>query len=388
MANDDSRSLAPRTGTVARREFSGTEVARTAETAVSAAAAQARAEVEAMYVMALQRPRDIVAVEQKLIRECGRRGFAEAATYSIPRGGSTITGPSIRFAEAALRALGNVHVRTSITYEDEERRVGTVTVIDLEANVPLSAGFTIDKTIERRKASPKDTVLGERVNSTGQTVYRIAATEADVLMKQESVVARLRRNLILQLLPGDLRDEALDECARTLREGDAADPMATAKKLAAAFGGIGISTTQLRDYLGHAVDQVTPDEAKELRGIYSALRDGATTWSEVVNSRSEAREEKTPPSPAEQNEKGKLIGQLATWRLQDAQAYEAALAECKVQKGVAPSALDLEQLRKVARLLDTGELPGGDEEQKSGDDAERKQWVDTATKGVDGGEEA
>lgn len=343
--------MSPRGGEVVRREFGAVEQSRSPETAVTAAAAQARAAVEAMYVMALKQPRDLMAVRDRLLTECRRKGFAESATYRLPRGGKTIEGPSIRFAEAAARALHNIHVRTSITYEDDERRVGEVTVIDLEANLPLSAGFTLDKTVERRNIKAGDVVVSERVNSTGQTVFRIVANEADILMKQESLVARLRRNLILQLLPGDLRDEAMEACAQTMAAGDGADPKATAKKIADYFGALGVSVAALRDYLGHALDQVTPDEAKDLRGVYSAIKDGQTSWAEVMEAKRNGGETTAPMTPDEKAEKAKLIKDLAIARTQGNAAYDAAMKAAGVASGVPALNLPIETLRKVAAIL-------------------------------------
>jgi hypothetical protein len=40
--------------------------------------------------------------------ECDRPRFAEVARYSKPQGSTKVTGPSIRFVEAALRCLGNI----------------------------------------------------------------------------------------------------------------------------------------------------------------------------------------------------------------------------------------------------------------------------------------
>lgn len=356
MSSMDEHS--PRGGEVVRREFGGNSIERRAETAVSAAAAQARAAVEAMYVMALQRPRDIVEVRERLLAECRRKGFAESAVYHLPRGGKTIEGPSIRFAEAGLRALGNAHVRTTITYEDDERRVGEVTVIDLERNTPLSASFTIDKTVERKSIKGGEAVLGERTNSSGLTVYRVAATEADVLMKQEAIVARLRRNLILQLLPGDLRDEALELCERTLVAGDGADPRATAKKIGDSFNALGIGAAQLREYLGHPVDQVTPEEAKDLRGVYSAIKDGQTTWSEVVESRRGGADATPAQTAEEKSERAGLLRSLADHRVKDSARYDFAMREAGIATGIPATSLSLDVLRKVAGAMAANQATG------------------------------
>jgi len=364
----------PATGTTRREEFGGLEHRRSAETAVSAAAAQAQAQVQAMYIMALQRPRDWMAVREKLLNECERRGLAEVARYTLPwmidqKTRKPVTGPSIRLAEAALRSMTNIHVKTMITYDDEQRRIGEVLVIDLETNTPLAAGFSIEKSREVKKLKGGEVVLGERVNSNGETTYRIIADEAQVNQKQESIVSRHLRNLILRILPGDLLDEALAQCDETLEREDEQDPAGTAKKIADGFHSLGISATQLRDYLGHAVDQVTPDEARDLRGVYSALKDQQTTWTEVM----ESRHADQPATTDEKASKALLLKRIATARIQDGKAYAAAREYAGVGSGVQDSALPVETLTRMAESLDAAAGTGA---AKPAMDPEIKSYMD------------
>lgn len=374
-------------GIVAREELGSREVARTAETAVSAAAAHAVGMVKAMHAMALERPRDLIVVREKLLAECRRPKFAECARYKLPRGGKDITGPSVRFAEAAARALTNLHRRTTILYEDDERRLGEVTIVDLESNLPYCSGFTIDKTVERRTIKPGDVVLSERLNSKGEAVYRIIATEAEVQQKQESLVSRIRRNLILELLPGDIKDEALEECSATLRRADSADPRATAKKLADSFQSLGIPAAQLQQYLGHAVDTVTPEEAEDLRGIYSAIADRETTWAEVM----EAKSVGVSATTDERKEKVHLQKLLGTARVKDVKAYEKAMADAGVKGKPNAAQLPVETLRKVAVALGLVEQAKVEPEASGGGvQSEIKQWTDSQAKSpqADPGEES
>src|SRR5260370_1103694 len=83
-----------------RREFAGTSIEKKRETAATAMASQARAAVEARYVVALQRPRDIMQARTKMLQACKRHGFAELSRYSVPRGGQNIQGWTIRMAAA------------------------------------------------------------------------------------------------------------------------------------------------------------------------------------------------------------------------------------------------------------------------------------------------
>ena len=67
------------------------------ETAGTVLAAQAKAQIEARYIMAERHPRDLDIVRAKLIKECKRPGFAAVARYLKPIGRG-VEGPSIRFA--------------------------------------------------------------------------------------------------------------------------------------------------------------------------------------------------------------------------------------------------------------------------------------------------
>src|SRR5690242_15706526 len=99
---------------------SNTQMAVVSETAGTAAAAQAKALVEARYTVAIRFPRNEDEVRQKLLKECRRPSFAAVAIYRKPIG-QGIEGPSIRFAETAMRLMKNITVETMTVYDDREK---------------------------------------------------------------------------------------------------------------------------------------------------------------------------------------------------------------------------------------------------------------------------
>lgn len=266
------------------------ELAMANETAGTAAAAQAKALVEARYIMAMRRPRNEEEVRQKLLKECLRPSFAGVAIYRKPIG-QGIEGPSIRFAEAALRMMGNITIDTMTVYDDREKRIVRVTVTDLEANLPYAQDVTIEKTVERRKAKAGDDVLRTRQNKQGDMVYIIAATDDEILNKQNALLSKAIRTQGLRLVPGDLIDEALYIVRQTRQKEDAQDPDAAKRKLFDAFSEQGVSASELAKWLGHSGEKLTEKERSDLRGIYAALRDGETTWREVMDEKGIAPEE-------------------------------------------------------------------------------------------------
>lgn len=271
----------------------------TGETAGSAIAAQAKAQIEARYIVARHKPRDIDIVRERLLRECKRPQFAAEATYTIKRGSKPIVGPSIRFAEAALREMSNIVVEVSTIYDDDEKRIVRVSTTDAEANLSYSLDVVIRKVVERNIVREGDVPLGSRVNSEGRTVYLLPASEGDLVVAQGAAVSKAIRTNGLRLVPGWLIDEALAVVAETERAANAADPDAARRKLFDAFAGLGVSADHLKAYLGHEAERLTAREREELKGLFVALRDGEITWREVEDSRASAKAEAHSTTGAE-----------------------------------------------------------------------------------------
>lgn len=251
------------------------------ETAASAMAASAKALIEAAYVVAARFPRNIETVRQRLLSECDRPGFAAQARYLKPVGNSKVAGLSIRFAEASLRAMGNLDVQQTITFDDAERRIVKVTARDLETNAHVSQDIIVEKTVERRKMDPTREKVGERKNTKGETVYILAATEDETLVKANAMLAKARRNVILGFLPGDIADECEGRIVATLAKQDAEDPKAALRKITDGFFTLGIDAGKLESVIGHGLDSISPAELAMLRHLYTAIRDGESTWADI-----------------------------------------------------------------------------------------------------------
>lgn len=255
------------------------------ETASSAVAAREEAAVKARYLMALQRPRDIDLVRQRLLRECQRPGFADVAMYAKPVGKQRVRGLSIRFAEAAIRNFTNVLTQVSVVFDDERRRILHVSVIDLETNATYGEDVTLEKVVERRQPREGQEVIGHRANSEGEVVYLVRATEDDFRNKQAAAVSKAIRNYGLRLIPGDILDECRAAIERVKADRAAQDPDAEKKRVLDAFAGVGVSADRMKTYLGHPLEELSPAELVELRELYEAIRDGETTWAAVMEDR-------------------------------------------------------------------------------------------------------
>jgi hypothetical protein len=252
------------------------------ELGIAAMAAKAKAEVEARYVIALQRPRSIQNVRLTILESCKRERFAEGAMYRKPvGGGKTVDGLSIRFAEEALKAMTNISTEATIVWEDDDKRNIRVTVTDLESNTTYSDDIIIAKTVERKTLKEGQIKISERLNSYGDKVFLVAATEDDMANKVNSAKSKVIRNSGLRLIPQDILEEAQEQIWETIEKGGK-DPKAETKKICDAFASIGVKPQDLERFLGHSLDAVNPKELRDLRATYTAIKDEETTWAAVI----------------------------------------------------------------------------------------------------------
>ena len=245
--------------------------------------------------MALARPRDLDIVRQAMLKDANRSSFARVAIYHKPVGNG-VEGPSIRFVEAAIRNMTNILTETTTISEDDERRVIRVAVSDLETNTYFSQDVTVTKTVERKKLPAGEKPIRVRTNSNGQPTYIIHATDDDILNKQNALISKAVRTLGLRLIPGDLVDEALWHVRQTMAKEDAQNPDAAKNRIIDAFSQLGVSVESLKEYLGHELSSIDPNELQTLRALYSAIKDGETTWKSVMDDKAE-REAKSKEQP-------------------------------------------------------------------------------------------
>lgn len=261
-----------------------------------AAEAEVRAMVQARVFTALQMKRVPFHVRSKILEACARPTFAETAMYRKPVGKKDgqmqyAEGPSIRFAEEAYRSLGNLWSSLTVQFENADKRVLRFDLMDLESNNTDSHIITVPKTVERSFLKDGQVPISSRQNSRGRIVYLVEATDDDLQVKQGAMVAKARRDAILRALPSDMKEDAIEAIKKTLAKRDSADPQAALKRIMDAFQmDLRILPDQIEKYLGHEIAVITPAEIQSLRGVYTAIKDGDTTWAEVLKAVEEDRE--------------------------------------------------------------------------------------------------
>lgn len=232
---------------------------------------RAMQEVQAALVIAQKFPRDELAARDRLLRACERPGLAMSALYSYNRGGAEVTGPSIRLAEAAARAWGNIQF--GIREIEQRNNESTVEAYawDLETNTREVKVFQVPHFRYTKKDGKKPLV-------DPRDIYEHVANNG----------ARRLRACILGVIPGDVIDDAQEQCELTLGAKDKTGPDEQ-KKLSDAFAEMGITRQQIEQRLGNKLDAIRPAQMVSLRKIYTSIREGISSpadWFEPAKEKS------------------------------------------------------------------------------------------------------
>lgn len=227
---------------------------------------RALAEVQGAIILAHKFPRNQIEAMDRIMVACQRPGLAEQALYSYARGGTEITGPSIRLAEAIAQNWGNLQ----FGIKELEQRNGESTVEafcwDVETNVRQVKSFQVKHERHTKKGSYK--------LEDPRDIYEAVANQG----------ARRLRACILGIIPGDVIDAAVNQCEQTSKAKADTSPEAL-KKLVDAFAAYKVTKEQIEKRIQRRLDTITPAQLVQLRKIYNSMKDGMSgpgDWFEAV----------------------------------------------------------------------------------------------------------
>jgi hypothetical protein len=327
-------------GITEREEFETVQQHISAETAMAAVTAREQARIQAAYIMAERHPRDWMRTRARLLEHCARPGFADVARYCKPTGrqlnkqtgqweDTFAEGLSARFAEVARQEMGNLYSSTSVVYDDDKLRIVRAEVLDLQNNIIDAREIAIAKVTEKRGKQDRKTkeweppdgreLLGQRVNTNGDPVYVVRATDDEVRLRQNSEISKSQRDETLRMIPKDIRDECEARILATLRDPSKVDVVTVRKRLVDAFRDVGVSIEELTTYVGRSIDTLTLKQITELKGLYAAIKDNEITMAQALRAKYDQ------PGTAEESE---AEGEKKLAALKDAKPdHDAAKAD-------------------------------------------------------------
>lgn len=213
------------------------------------------ANIQGKIFMAKRYPRNYEDVLKKIGRDCSRVALASQAVYEYSRAGTKITGPSIRLAETLALSFGNIESVTEVLSQTEEASLVRTYSWDYESN---------------RQASRTFMVRHERDTKKG----RVKLTDnRDIMELINNIAARNRRACILELIPGDYVEYALNTCEETLRNKVKITPD-TLTSLLNAFSAYGVTRAMIEARLQRSLEAISTGQYLEMQRIWASLKDG------------------------------------------------------------------------------------------------------------------
>ena len=225
---------------------------------VQADSQRAVSETQSAMVIAQRFPRNQVAAMDRILQAFTRQTLAETALYSYARGGTDITGPSIRAAETIAQNWGNIQFGV----RELEQRPGESTVEafawDIETNTRSTKVFQI--------AHVRHTKQGQKRLEDPRDIYELVANNG----------ARRLRACILSVIPGDVVEAAITQAETTLKTRVKITPEMLAS-LAEKFEKFGVDKRALEARIQRRLDSITPALVVQLGKIYNSLQDGMSS---------------------------------------------------------------------------------------------------------------
>ncbi len=249
-------------------------------------------EVQGQIIMAKKFPRDEIAARNRILTACQRKRLAEQAEYEYKRGTSKVTGTSIRLAEAMAQNWGNL----DFGFVELEQRNGESQVMaycwDLETNTRQTKIFTVPHI--------RETKNGNYPLTSSRDIYEMVANQA----------ARRVRACILGIIPGDIQEEAVEQCRKTLIDGEKlplkdliSGVVRTAKEEYA------VPQESLERYIGCKADSFSMNDLIRLKKVFNSIKDGMVKREEVFELPGVEKKEAEDAFAGKKNEEKPADGQ-------------------------------------------------------------------------------
>ena len=231
-------------------------VQKTSSNLMSVEQQRAVQEVQAMMIIAKRFPRDVDECLLRIKKACKRVALAEKATYVYPRGGKTVSGPSIRLAEVIAQNWTNLVFGIRELSQSEGKSEVESFAWDVETNVRQVKTFAVK---HQRKAKGSLKILDD---------------PRDIYEHTANLGARRMRACVLGIVPGDIVEAAEKQCQETLKNRSDKPLEDRIRDMLDVFAELGVTKPMIELNLGHKTGAIIEQELINLGQIYNSLKDG------------------------------------------------------------------------------------------------------------------
>jgi len=233
-------------------------------TNLSAMEAQSRAEYDTQIATAKRYPRDLTRMRNNSIAIVTMdKKTAEACRYALPRGGKTISGPSVHMARIMAQQYGNLRVTAAVKMTTDKEIISEAVAFDLETNYAVKV--EVHRRITKKDGGRFD---DDMVMVAGNATNAIALRQAILNVIPKSITDSVY-NAALEKITGDLSDEN----KLIARRNEIFQKMQDSYK---------VKEDQILQVLNlKSINQVKAEQISDLIAIGQAIKDGDTTIEEV-----------------------------------------------------------------------------------------------------------
>lgn len=239
-----------------REDATGAIITRPQSIGTVATSQRVEAEARAALAVAKSCRRDEVDAIDRIKNACQRIGVAQDAEYVFSRGGTEISGPTIKLLEVVAGAWGNVQSGFRELSRQNGESVVEAFAWDLETNNKKVMEFTVRHV--------RDTRGGGKALTDERDIYELIANMAQ----------RRVRKCLESVIPRDVVEDAIVECQATLKARVELTPeriKSMTDKFAKDFS---VTVEQIEKRIQRRIDSITQAQFLSLGKIYNSLKDG------------------------------------------------------------------------------------------------------------------
>lgn len=234
-----------------------------------------KAEIDTQIATAKSFPRSMTGfIKKALGMVTVSQGVAESCTYALPRGGKTITGPSIRFAEIVLACYQNIRGGSRVIYKDNQVLRAQGICHDLENNTCITV--EVERSILQREM--KYNPISRKNEPTGRMVKM---SEDMQVMTGNAACAIALRNAVFKVVPMAMANEVYEK-AQACARGDESTLPQRREKAIEFFNKLGVKVEQIFAALEvRGIEDIDLDKLQLLTGMKQALNNNEATLADL-----------------------------------------------------------------------------------------------------------
>jgi len=275
------------------------EIITIQETSPDVIYSQDKATIDMQITTAKAYPRNVKrSTENALSIVTLDKETASTCTYSVPRQGKAITGPSVHLAKILAQTWGNMRIEAKVISIEAKHITSQAIAFDLENNLAIKV--EVKRSIMGKQGRFSD----DMITVTGNAANSIAL-----------------RNAILSVIPKGVVDKVYNSAKQTIT-GDVSDKNKLIARRKQVFDGLkdtySVTETEILSTVGKAaIDHITADDLVVIIGIGQAIKDGDTTVDQAFKNKDKKTTTEKLDETKLKKDRLKVIHQINTSNLDE-----------------------------------------------------------------------